>query len=121
MTDVVPVPSSPVAPPAEDVPLPTDAPPPVDDPAHPEPTAEATDRDAVIRASYQEAGKFLRQKYAQEADAFRVAYCAEHGVAWAPRPTPQQEAINRIRELAAANSLSLADILEGDADGEGDE
>lgn len=124
-------PSTPVAPPAVDVPLDPGA-----ELANPaayngevreaehetvptvgtdEPTAEDDEsrkaqRTKAITKAYTDTAAWLREKYRDEYNAHQKALLAEQGVDWAPALTPAEKAAKQIRDLMAEHQLSIDDF-----------
>lgn len=61
--------------------------------------ATEVNRDEVLRASYAEATKQLREKHRDEFNQLRKELAAEAGVDWTPEPTEEEKAAKIIADL----------------------
>lgn len=61
------------------------------------------DRDAVLRESYTETTKWLRQRHSEEFNKQRQAWLLGKGVEWTPPPTAEQKAEAELDALLAAH------------------
>lgn len=63
--------------------------------------AAAERRDAVLRETYAEATKQLREAHLSEFNTLRQQLAAAQGVEWTPAPTKQEQAASQIAALLA--------------------
>lgn len=64
-------------------------------------TTESTDRDALLKASYQSALKRLREEHIDRFNALRVEEAQKRGIEWTPPKTERDKAAEKMAALLA--------------------